>query len=97
MSFETVIEIVCVAICALHAVIGWLHSLSLGRKVDALCLKCGEPIEKGVEHNCNLTQFQYGKLIDFVKLVKPGFSGDLSADELERLVNFVKSLKESDR
>lgn len=97
MSWDTILEIVCVVACVAHALIGLIRSRSLGKKVDALCLKCGEPIENGVEHNCNLTQSQYGKLIDFVKLVKPNFSGDLSADELDRLVSFVKSLKELDR
>lgn len=70
MSFEMVIEIVCVAICALHAVIGWLHSLRLGRKVDALCLKCGQPLEDGVEHECQLDDSQLKKLVDFVQSIK---------------------------
>lgn len=71
-TLTMILECVCVVACLLHAVIGYIHSRRIGKKVDALCLKCGEPIEEGVEHKCELDDSQLSKLVDFINSVKGG-------------------------
>lgn len=70
MLLDKILECVCVVVCLIHAVVGYLHSRHIGKKVDALCLKCGQPIEQGVEHKCDLDDVQLDKLVDFVKSIK---------------------------
>lgn len=64
------LEIVCLVVCALHALLGAIKSHLLAKKVDALCSFCGSAIVKGEEHSCVLTDDQIKALTLFVNSLK---------------------------
>lgn len=70
MGFPTVSEIVCIVICALHAILGMIKSRLLSKKVDALCSFCGSAIVTGQQHDCVLTDEQLQALTVFVNSLK---------------------------
>lgn len=72
MNVSTILEIVCVASCLIHAVVDIFRNFKLKKQLDVLCLKCGSSLtkEEFQNHECQLTDNQLNILYDFVKSVK---------------------------
>lgn len=70
MLVETILEIACLVACVIHAFIGFIHSLGISKKVNALCLKCGLPISVEKSHSCELTDVQIELLENFINSIR---------------------------
>lgn len=64
------LEICCLVFCFLHFLFEIIVSFIQGRKIKRLCDKCGFPVYENVDHNCQLSESQLSKLVDFISDIK---------------------------
>lgn len=72
MTWNVILEIVCVVACVLHAILGVIRGHRTDKKINALCLKCGASFDASVKHACELDDSQSDALLAFVKSMKEG-------------------------
>lgn len=71
MDISDIVHWVCLGLCAIHALISWISSFRLGKKVIDICNKCGSPVVDQEKHDCfSLSTFQLTALEQFIKSIK---------------------------
>lgn len=59
MDISNIFEYLCLGVCVIHAVVSWINSFRLGKKINRVCELCGSPVVEGEKHDClPLTAFE---------------------------------------
>lgn len=79
---EFICPIVCFAVCVLHSIVESIIMSKQNKKIDRICDKCLQPVELGVNHQCDpdlfdsvqflqthMTSAELSVLIDICRLV----------------------------